>query len=591
MIPVDFIDELLSRIDIVDIIDERVPLKKSGRNYMACCPFHKEKTPSFTVAPDKQFYHCFGCGAHGTAVGFLMEYERLHFVEAVQSLADRVGLPVPNQGPIEKPHVREAKKKQRQSLEDVLSQSADYYVTSLNKNTRAMQYIQSRGLDKKIIQRFSLGYAPSGWQNLAEVFSEYPNSLLLEGGMINEKDARHYDRFRDRIMFPIRSPQGQVIAFGGRVLDKGEPKYLNSPQTPLFDKGRTLYGLFEARSGIAQAKKVLVVEGYMDVVALAQHGIDYAVASLGTATTEEHIKILLRQSDAIYFCFDGDAAGKKAAWRALENALSFLKDDKALYFLFLPDKHDPDSFVKAHGRAQFEAILQQDSLSLSQYWLNHLQQLFDLATEEGKAGLIRTATPMLNKIPAENLRFLMMQSVAKVVDIGVGDLHYLLGKNKPAQPQSYRQAKMPAHSFRQPKLVTLAQKQIKWLMLNPQWAHYVDFPDYLLLSDDCVCLQELSRVIAQIKQPNSSVLWEHLRNSPHEQRIKQIFTQQIEQAHDMESKVVDVGDEDDEIMFREGLTRIVQEMRNQQITELSKKSKYQQLSNEEDRLLLALLQR
>lgn len=596
MIPADFIDELLSRIDIVDVIDERVPLKKGGQNYLACCPFHKEKTPSFTVSPSKQFYHCFGCGAHGTALGFLMEYERLHFVEAVQKLADRVGLPVPNVGKQESPQVREARKKQRQSLESVLAQSADYYATTLPKTARAWQYLQSRGLTAEIITQFHLGYAPDGWQNLATIFADYPNDLLSESGMINEKDDRHYDRFRDRIMFPIRNPQGQVVGFGGRILDKGEPKYLNSPQTPLFDKGRTLYGLFEARSGIAQAGKILVVEGYMDVVALAQHGVDYAVASLGTATTEEHIKLLLRQSDAIYFCFDGDLAGQKAAWRALENALPLLKDDKALYFLFLPDKHDPDSYIRAHGKAQFEGALKQESLSLSQYWLTHLSAQFDLSTQEGKAALIRKAAPMLNMLTAENLRFLMMQSIAKVVDMDLGDIQYLLGQSTPPKTKSYRQAKLPEYSFRQPKLVTLAQKQIRWLMLNPQWAHYVDFPDYLLLSEDCACLQELSRVIGEMDQPNLHRLWEHLRGNAYEEQIKQIFARQIDQMRELaelpadEQQQTEVAEEN-ETMFREGMARIEREMRNRQITELSAKSQHQPLSSAENQLLLALLQR
>ena len=367
MIPSDFIDELLSKVDIVDIIDEQVPLKKGGANYMACCPFHKEKTPSFSVSPTKQFYHCFSCGAHGSAIGFVMEHQGLSFPEAVQFLADRVGMAVPKvRGQSDNPEVRAERKKKQQTLEETTAAAADFYAQQLKFNPAAKAYLDKRGLSAEVIAHYGLGYAPDGWQPLAQVFQPYPNTALVDTGMVIDNEGKHYDRFRHRIMFPIRNPRGQVIGFGGRVLDDSKPKYLNSPDTPLFDKGKNLYGLYEGRAAVKEAGRILVVEGYMDVVALAQFGVGYGVAALGTATTAEHVKILMRQADSIYFCFDGDSAGRKAAWRALENALPQLKDDKSLHFLFLPEEHDPDSYIRAHGKAQFEDALLNQSKPLSE---------------------------------------------------------------------------------------------------------------------------------------------------------------------------------------------------------------------------------
>jgi len=585
MIPSDFIDELLSKVDIVDVIDEYVPLKKAGQNYLACCPFHKEKTPSFTVAPAKQFYHCFGCGANGSAIGFLMEYAHLSFPEAVEKLAARVGMRVPQSHSRETPQEREAKKERRRTLEETVVECARFYAAQLAQSPRAQQYLQQRELDAAVIARYGLGYAPDGWQPLQAVFDDYPSPQLLEAGMLSDKDGRQYDRFRDRIMFPIRDARGQAIAFGGRVLDKGEPKYLNSPETPLFNKGSHLYGLYEARAGIKNAGKALVVEGYMDVVALSQHGVDYAIAALGTATTPEHVRTLLRQTDAVYFCFDGDAAGRRAAWRALENALPQLQDDKALYFLFLPPEHDPDSYIRAHGREAFELLLKNDALPLSKYWLDELTRQGDLQHEEGKAELIRNAAPHLQQIGAAALKFLLTQNLAKKIGVDVADLQYLLGQSAPAKAKSYRQAKLPAQSFRQPKTSTLAEKQIKWLLINPQWAIYVELPEYLVLSEECTTLAELA---ALIRQQDSNIgtahLWEHVRGSRMEAMLQRIWR---ESAHMQEEFSAPTAE--DEEMFRQGMTRLADEIRVRQIAELSDKAQKQALTAAEGELLKQLL--
>src|SRR5437899_5426799 len=355
MIPNDFIQTLLSRIDVVDVVDRYVPLKKAGANYVACCPFHSEKTASFTVSRTKQFYHCFGCGAHGTAVGFLMEYGGKSFPDAVEELARDAGLEVPR---VETRPGEAERREQTQDLASLLLTAAKYYRAQLKESPRAIDYLKGRGLTGEIAARFGVGYAPDAWQPLASAFDKYDARELETAGLVIAGDAgKRYDRFRDRIMFPIHDSRGQVIGFGGRVLGDGEPKYLNSPETPLFSKGRELYGLYLARAAIRDAGTVVVVEGYMDVVALAQHGVEYAVATLGTATTPTHVQKLFRQSDRVVFCFDGDGAGRKAAWRALENALPVLADGKNAAFLFLPDGEDPDDYIRKRGKESFETLV------------------------------------------------------------------------------------------------------------------------------------------------------------------------------------------------------------------------------------------
>ena len=422
MIPKNFIHDLLNRLDIVDVIERYVPLKKAGANYVACCPFHNEKSPSFTVSQSKQFYHCFGCGVHGTAIGFVMEHGGLGYVDAVEELARSIGVTVPHE--VSTPEQAQ-QHKVAPDLYEVMQSATRYYRDQLKQSLPAIDYLKRRGLSGEIALRFGIGYSPEGWQNLENIFSNYQDSSLLETGLVIENEAgKRYDRFRDRIMFPIVNVRGQVIGFGGRVLDSGEPKYLNSPETILFEKGRELYGLFQALKAIRTKRQVLVVEGYMDVVALAQHGIEYAVATLGTATTPHHVQKLLRLTDKVLFCFDGDTAGQRAAWRAMENALPQLVDGKNISFLFLPAQHDPDSFVREHGTAAFEQLLQ-DALPLSGYILRELSSQFDLHTQEGRAALLQRAKPLLAAVSAPASALLLRKEVATLAGITQAELEAL----------------------------------------------------------------------------------------------------------------------------------------------------------------------
>lgn len=423
MIPESFIQELLNRVDIVDVVDKSVPLKKAGANYSACCPFHNEKSPSFTVSPTKQFYHCFGCGAHGTAIGFLMEYQGVSFVEAVQDLAKNVGLVVPQE-------TRDADRPAQKvvvGLQESLQQAANFYKAELKKSQRAIDYLKSRGLSGQIAAKFQIGYAPAGWQNLQGVFPHYESEALTTAGLVVENDqGRRYDRFRDRIMFPIHDQKGQVIGFGGRVINPEDtPKYYNSPETPLFQKGHELYGLFIARRAIRDAGRALVVEGYMDVVALAQYGIEYAVAALGTATTPYHIAKLMRHADEIVFCFDGDNAGRTAAWRAAMNALPALTDGLKLTFLFLPKEHDPDSYVREFGKEKFEAEVKA-AMPLSQYILQHLSENNPLQSQEDRVRFLNEAEPILQQINAPRSAMYLRKKVAELAQLSTEEMHSLL---------------------------------------------------------------------------------------------------------------------------------------------------------------------
>jgi len=423
LIPESFIQELLNRVDIVDVVDKSVPLKKAGANYSACCPFHNEKSPSFTVSPTKQFYHCFGCGAHGTAIGFLMEYQGVSFVEAVQDLAKNVGLVVPQ----ETRDTDRPAQKVVVGLQESLQQAANFYKAELKKSQRAIDYLKSRGLSGQIAAKFQIGYAPAGWQNLQGVFPHYESEALTTAGLVVENDqGRRYDRFRDRIMFPIHDQKGQVIGFGGRVINPEDtPKYYNSPETPLFQKGHELYGLFIARRAIRDAGRALVVEGYMDVVALAQYGIEYAVAALGTATTPYHITKLMRQADEIVFCFDGDNAGRTAAWRAAMNALPALTDGLKLTFLFLPKEHDPDSYVREFGKEKFEAEVKA-AMPLSQYILQHLSENNPLQSQEDRVRFLNEAEPILQQINAPRSAMYLRKKVAELAQLSSEEMQSLL---------------------------------------------------------------------------------------------------------------------------------------------------------------------
>jgi len=452
MIPDSFIQEMLYRIDLVDLIDGYVPLKKTGANFAACCPFHSEKSPSFTVSPGKQFYHCFGCGAHGNAIGFLMEYSGLGFVDAIKELAGRAGMQVPDDHGAAGQHVEKS-----QALGEIMARAARFYYEQLKGSARAVSYLKERGVSGEIARRFGLGYAPEGWQNLAAAFDDYSSSeLQLAGLVINNERGRLYDRFRERVMFPIVSQKGEVIAFGGRVLGQGEPKYLNSPETPLFEKGREVFGLPQARAAIRAQDVVIVVEGYLDVVALAQHGIGNAVATLGTATTTMQVQKLLRQAGRIVFCFDGDAAGRKAAWRALENSLEVLTEQKSIAFVFLPEGEDPDSLVRKRGGEALQRLIAQ-ATPLSDFLLRELASHCDLNSAEGRARLVADAKPLLGRLQSSLLRLQLVKRLAENSGFSQAEVERLCDLQSLARPAPAR-APRQAPSLLRPLLRLLLQK-------------------------------------------------------------------------------------------------------------------------------------
>lgn len=438
MIPQSFIQDLLTRVDVVDVVGRYVQLKKGGANFMGLCPFHNEKSPSFTVSPTKQFYHCFGCGAHGTAIGFLIDYSGMGFVEAVKDLAQNVGMIVPENEDKLPPAQRAQEQAKTLALSEALQQACDFYRQQLRGAERAKQYLIGRGLTGEVAARFGMGYAPDGWDGLRAVFADYDAPQLVEAGLIIDRSdevasgqrQKRYDRFRDRVMFPIRNVKGQVIAFGGRILDSGEPKYLNSPETPLFQKGNELYGLFEARQAIREAGYVLVTEGYMDVVALAQMGFPQVVATLGTACTSVHVQKLLRQTDTVVFSFDGDGAGRKAARRALDACIPYATDDKTIKFLFLPTEHDPDSYVREYGE---DAFLQQiqDAMPLSQFLLKEVTSDHDLQTPEGRARTQFDAKPFVQALSASSLRLQIVRSLAQVTQSTAAEIETLFELKQP----------------------------------------------------------------------------------------------------------------------------------------------------------------
>jgi DNA primase len=425
-IPQTFIDELIARADIAEIIGTRVPLKKSGREYKACCPFHGEKTPSFWVSPEKQFFHCFGCGKHGTVIGFLMEYDRMSFPEAIEDLAGRLGLEVPREGGVDN-----TAKRVDDSAYELMAKVARYYAENLERDERVRQYATTkRGLTRETIEKFGIGYAPNSWNDLLRRFGGNDAAVrqLADAGLIIEREGgqvrngeRHYDRFRDRLMFPIRDARGKTIAFGGRIIDQGEPKYLNSPETALFHKGRELYGLWETRQSRAPLKRLVIVEGYMDTVRLHQAGITYAVATLGTATTPEHLNRIFRLVSEVVFAFDGDNAGRRAAWRALQHALPAAQEPREMRFLFLPEGHDPDSLVGEEGREAFEARLA-SAEPLSEYFVRALAEEVNLAHADGRARFAEAARPLVARIPAGVYRDLLVDKVAKTVQLSAPKL-------------------------------------------------------------------------------------------------------------------------------------------------------------------------
>ena len=439
LIPQSFIDDLLNRTDIVDVVSSRVQMKKAGKNYTACCPFHKEKTPSFSVSPDKQFYYCFGCGAGGNALGFIMDHDNLDFPQAVEELAKAAGMEIPREegGRSHKP-----RQPTDSPLYPLLTAAADFYRQALKSHPArkvAVEYLKGRGLTGEIARDFGLGFAPPGWDNL---FKHLSNDTLQQKAMIdagllveNAETGKRYDRFRDRVMFPIRDSRGRIIAFGGRVLGDDKPKYLNSPETPVFHKGQELYGLFEARKFNRSLDEIIVVEGYMDVIALAQQGLRNAVATLGTATSEEHMKRLFRVVPSVLFCFDGDQAGRNAAWRALEATLSCLQDGRRARFLFLPEGEDPDTLVRSEGTDAFKARINQHAQPLADYFFQQLTEEADPRSLEGKAHMVTLAAPLIDKVPGANLRTLMRQRLTEITGL-THDMVSQLAQSAPVKPQA-----------------------------------------------------------------------------------------------------------------------------------------------------------
>jgi DNA primase len=498
LIPQSFIDDLLQRVDVVEVVGRHVKLRKGGANYTGLCPFHNEKSPSFSVSPTKQFYHCFGCGAHGTALGFLIEYSGLTFPEAVRDLAQSVGMIVPDtrgelkdgsRGRSEDGGEGEAfdeSKSRSSAIIDALETAGTFYRNALRGSQRAIDYLKKRGLTGEVAGRFGLGYAPDGWNGLQAAFDDYRAAVLVDAGLViaksdegdtNPANGRSYDRFRDRVMFPIRNTRGRVIGFGGRIIDNGEPKYLNSPETPVFQKGHELYGLFEARQAIREAGFALVVEGYMDVVALAQHGVANVVATLGTACTPNHVQKLLRQIDRVTFSFDGDAAGRKAAWRALEASLPLATDDKALSFLFLPPEHDPDSYVREHGRDGFLATVK-TALPLSEYVLREVARVNDLRTAEGRAKALFDARPLVKALPAGALRMQIVRALATATGAAVEEILDSFQIRATTATQRARPRRIERHPPQ-----GLAQRALTALIMYPMHAQTLTASDLVTLEE------------------------------------------------------------------------------------------------------------
>ncbi|HJV76403.1 MAG TPA: DNA primase [Noviherbaspirillum sp.] len=515
MIPQTFIQDLLNRVDIVDVVGRYVQLKKGGANFMGLCPFHNEKSPSFTVSPTKQFYHCFGCGAHGTAIGFLIEYSGLGFVEAVKDLAQNVGMTVPDEDRLPPAQRAEVQAKSL-ALSEVMTKANDFYRQQLRGAQQAIAYLKNRGLTGEIAAKFGLGYAPAGWDSLRTVFPDYASPALVEAGLVIDKSEeegggrKRYDRFRDRIMFPIRNTKGQVIGFGGRVLDGGEPKYLNSPETPLFQKGNELYGLFEARQAIRDAGYALVTEGYMDVVALAQLGFPQAVATLGTACTATHVQKLLRQTDHVIFSFDGDNAGRRAARRALDACLPHATDNKTLKFLFLPSEHDPDSYIRELGAEAFERQVA-DAMPLSQFLLKEVSQDHDLGTSEGRARTQFDAKPLLQAMPPSALRLQIVRSLAQLTQTTPAEIEALF---ELAQPVA-RVKVAPPRTKRTPPM-GLERQMIRLLVAYPALATSLDRSalDAIaqLAPDNAALLMQLVDACRALgEQANFAALAEQLR--------------------------------------------------------------------------------
>ena len=570
-IPKAFIDDILDKTDIVELIERRIPLKKAGRNYQACCPFHNEKTPSFSISPEKQFYYCFGCGATGNSITFIMEYDGLEFVEAIEDLAQNLGIEVPRE------LAPSAESKWEHNLYDLMGKAARYYQHQLRqpKHQKAIDYLKKRGLSGEIARDYGLGYAPAEWHNLRNIFAVEAsiNKALVDCGLYNDKDGKNYDRFRDRVTFPIRDKRGRVIAFGGRIIDQGEPKYLNSPETDIFHKGQELYGLYEMRQAQRKITWVLVVEGYMDVVALAQFGLRNAVATLGTATTSAHVQQLFRVCSKIVFCFDGDRAGREAALRALNHSLPHIKDNREIRFMFLPDGEDPDTQVRQIGAEEF-AQQAQTAPTLFDFLHHHLKSQVDLNTFEGPGQLANLARSFVKLIedPIHKERFIANLSQ----DVGLSEtkLNQLLD-DKPA-------AKAPSKSpqLRQQSQLTPIRRAITLLLNTPTLAeNIVDF-DWLqdLTVAGSNILYEMLEILSQSPHMSTGRLIEHWRDTQYEHHLQRLAIEEVLIPEEgMLQELIDIMSR----LKREGL-----EQRRDQLLYKSQNGHLSQ--NEKDELLILL---
>ena len=525
LIPQHFIDELLARIDIVDVIDAYVPLKKAGKNHQACCPFHDEKTPSFTVSQQKQFYHCFGCGANGTAISFLMEYLHMGFVEAIEDLASRAGMEIPREAAA-------ASQSNNKTTEfyELMELVTQFYCKQLRQHpeaNKAVDYLKGRGISGEIAKEYELGFAPPGWDNLLKELGrsdEASKRLTSIGAVIEKEQGGFYDRFRERITFPIRDQRGRAIGLGGRVLNDEKPKYLNSPETPIFHKGRELYGLYQARKVLKDVDCLFVVEGYMDVIALAQYGISNTVASLGTAATPEHIEKMFRVTGKIVFCFDGDEAGNKAAWRAMENALSLLRDGKQVYFIFLPEGEDPDTYVRGNGK---EAFLDSNlRMPLSKFLFNSISSDIDLQSLEGRSEMVNKTLPYLNKLPSDPYKDILIQELGKITHYEIDDIEQRLTASPDSDNKTKKKFVKPLNT--QDKGLEKIRWLIRCLLHQPALANELKSADILakFTSPGIIFLHELIEFIRSRPNITLAGILENWRDTKFEQRLRALAAEE-----------------------------------------------------------------